>query len=666
MIALAALGLLIPALTVLRGRTLAAYLAADATTWLMVWIVSLRSPAIEPRLALALVVAVKGATFAVFLARGTNVRWSANRAAVVAAIAYAAAIPAMLQQPVDGDEPHYLIVTDSIARDFDLDLANQYRDAALAGAGRDDLRPFPGDPTGPRGEQYSRHEPFLPLLMVPGYLAGGVAGAVATIALFGVLLVRSTMRWMEDEGVDSATTRLLFPFFALAPPVLFYATRIWPEVPAAFFFVESIRGMRELRTKRWAPALACLVLLKLRFVPVAAGLLAVLAFERRHGARARTKRLVVGAALLAVPLLVMWIAAGRATSVHRLADIVPGGPADYALGLAGLLADGMSGIAFQAPFYLLGLAAIVAWRRTPPSFRMGVAAATPYLLLLAPRAEWFGGWAPPLRYVVFLMPLLALGAASVIRQVPRGVMPLIALWTAALTIHGLVWPWRLFHIFNGENAAGEWLSTRFDSDFSRLFPSFIRLNEAAWPGAAATLLFIVWLGWRGRGEHGAKGTRGEGSTGRDDSSVLLLPPSSPRPVFSAPRVPLAPSLAALAVVAFFHLGRQPASRVDFEDAHVIHRGGALSPELYTMMRTAYRGGWIVQWGESVSFLAREGRWTLHFVTGQEATIDLAGRVYRIKPSPHYQSIEVVVPDSGRVDLRCVTGAINIDRMVRHD
>ena len=79
-----------------------------------------------------------------------------------------------------------------------------------------------------------------PLLMIPGYLVGGLPGAIATIALFAALLTRSTVRLFEDEGIDDATTRAIFPFVALGPPILFYAARIWPEVPAAFCFVTWI------------------------------------------------------------------------------------------------------------------------------------------------------------------------------------------------------------------------------------------------------------------------------------------------------------------------------------------------------------------------------------------------------------------------------------------
>src|SRR2546428_76381 len=53
------------------------------------------------------------------LADPLDVRWSANRAAIVAALFYAVAIPLMLRPPIDGDEPYYLLETESIVHDRD-------------------------------------------------------------------------------------------------------------------------------------------------------------------------------------------------------------------------------------------------------------------------------------------------------------------------------------------------------------------------------------------------------------------------------------------------------------------------------------------------------------------------------------------------------------------
>jgi hypothetical protein len=614
----AVVALLVLPLVLLRGRTLVRYYAVDAASWVAAAIVAFRAPGLDMRFCFIALGVAKLATLFLFVARGGDVRWSANRAALVAAVLYALAFPEMTQVKIDGDEPFYLLLTESIVRDADLDLANQYANLRETASGRTDLVPQQGDPVGAHGEQYSRLEPFLPLLMAPLYLLLGLPGAVATIALFGVLLVRSTVRWMEDEGIDDVSIRAVFPLFAFAPPVLFYAVRLWPEVPAAFFFVEALRGIRGERMKRWIPALLGFVLLKLRFLLVAAVLLAMM-FRRR------------GRSLLAIPLLVlvplgvMWLAVGNPTSVHSWRHLLLITPERFAIGFSGLLADGLGGIAFQAPFYLLGLFALTRWRSTPSGFRTGMLASLLYLLLLLPRGEWFGGWAPPLRYIVFLTPILALGAAAVWHRVSNGAKCVIALWSAGLVIHGLTWPWRLFHLFNGEAPLGEWLSTLHGADFSRLVPSYIRFNDAAWFGAPIVLLLVL------------SGLRRS-------------------------RVDLALPLFALLMAAAFHLARQPGRIVHFEDAHVRKSGGDLYPELYAKDRWIWPGGWVLQPGQTATFLAREGRHTMHAATGVGAAFELDGRVYHLPPSATMQRFPVQIARDGSVTLRCLSGAVNVDRM----
>jgi hypothetical protein len=632
--------LLVLPLLVLRGRTLARCYTAQLTLALFAWIVWRRLPALDSErtyLGCVALVVAEVALFALFLARGSEVRWSANRAALVVAVVYALTIPAMLRQKTDGDEPFYLLVTESLVHDRDLDLRNQYAHIGQSATGRTDIAgPQSGDPTGPHGEQYSRHEPFLPLLMVPGYLLGGLYGAVATIALFGVLLVRSTIRWMEDEGIADDAIRAVFPFFAFAPPVLFYATRIWPEVPAAFFFVEALRGIRAQRMKRWVPALLGLVMLKLRFVLVAVGIVGFWSAgflsrdPRRRDAAGPAGgtpafRFAVAVLVLILPLAAMWYFTGDATSVHSWRELLPAPAHLYVNGFFGILVDGMSGIAFQAPFYLLGLAALFRWRSTPRGFRTGIVASLLYILYLLPRPEWYGGWAPPLRYLVFLMPVLALGAAAIWQRIPRAAIAIVAVWTMGVTIHGLTFPWRLFHIGNGENALGEWLSRLYQADFSRLFPSFIRINGAAPIGAVAIVLLLVLLSRR-----------------FDDLMVTAL--------FT------------LALAIGFRQAKAPGTNVEFEDAHVLRDGGRLHPDFYTMARFTQRGGWILEAGQSVSFLARAGTHRLDAITGLGATIEVAGRAYNVAPSATYGATQVTIPEDGRVTLRCLSGAVNLDRL----
>jgi hypothetical protein len=606
--------LLLPFL-ILRGRTLTNCLLVElalvilGAAW---WRIGID---IDPVFLGVVLDAVLLAVVLLFIARGEHVRWSAGRAAMLALIIYGLCVPAMLQTPIDGDEPYYLLLTESLIHDHDLDLRNQYQQGTSA-SGRTDLQPMPGDPVGKHGEQYSRHEPFLPALMVPGYALAGLPGAIATIVLFGALLVRSTLRMMEDEGVSDRTCRLVFAFVAFGPPLIFYSIRIWPEVPAAFCFVEALRGMRQGRSRRWVPALLALVLLKLRFIFVG-GLLVL---------RSRRTRLV---ALLVIPMAIFWLVSGSASSVHTWRELLPGTAAAYLRGLFGLLLDGMSGLVFQAPFYILGVIALTRWRSMPETFRTGCSASALYVFYLLPRAEWHGGWSPPLRYIAFLCPVLALGAAVLLErsEAVRAWLAPIALVTFALVVHGLAFPWRLFHIADGQNPAGEFLSLLHGSDFSRLFPSLIRPNHAALVGAVAAL-------------------------------VVLAAAATRRVSLPAPLVaPLLAVVLCLAAIA----GRQPGVRIDFEDAHVTHEGGRLFPVEYTISRFLYDGGWTLDPGNSLSFLARQGPSILRYSSKRGAMIQLAGRAYPLPPADR-GAIRVELSRSGRTTLRALEGEVTLDRM----
>jgi hypothetical protein len=639
MIAAAAVVLAILPFVFFRGRELARALTNELALYAFaigVWVFAgtVGANDFDPYIAIVFVGVAQLALIAIQITATQQLSNPATRFAIAAALVYAVIIPTQFRSALDGDEPFYLLVTESIVHDHDLDLANQYRDIAKGDTGRPDLGPQLGDPTGPHGEQYSRHEPFLPLLMVPGYALFGVPGAIATIALFGVLLVRSLVRWLEDEGISDATIRALMPLIVFGPPVVFYAVRIWPEVPAAFCFVEALRGVRQQRAQRWIPALFALVMLKLRFVLIGVTLVPFILRGRNRNVAA------LALAILALPLLVVWLVSGSATNVHTWRELIPVAPMPYFRGLFGLLLDGATGLAFQAPLFLLGIFALARWQKMPEGFRLGAIASLIYVVTLLPRSEWHGGWSPPLRYIVVFIPLLALGAAALYEQsrAARALLAPVAVWTIGLTVHGIAEPWRLFHIANGENAVGEWLSAMQHTDFSRLFPSYIRSNFAA--VVAAVVFVAAFVVCR--------------------TGALACPDRRGRLSYTAP------PCAAILLALFFHFGRLPGDRIEFEDAHVIHNGGELYPYEYQVARFIYRGGWLMKHGDSLSFLAKRGSYVLFYASTQPAVIDLGGHAFHLDKAPNYAMTVVDLPVTGRVTLRCLHGSINLDRMDRRD
>lgn len=285
---------------------------------------------------------------------------------------------------------------------------------------------------------------------------------------------------------------------------------------------------------------------------------------------------------------------------------------------------------FQAPLYFVGTLALARWRETPPAFRAGAIASSLYILYLIPRAEWHGGWSPPLRYLVIFTPIFALGAASLWRLINPGVIAILAIWTIGLVVHGWTYPYRLFHIANGENAVGEFLSTTYRTDFSRLFPSFIRLNHAATIAHVVIVLLFVAFVFVRRWEVPA--------------TITL-------------------SIASLLLAMFFVAGRKPARVVHFEDAHVVHHGGELFPREYTVARFLYRGGWVLRRGDSLTFLSRGGNARVEYQSSTGALMEAGGRAFQFAPTPGTYGATLITLPAGRVTFRCVDGAVNLDRLL---
>jgi len=97
----------------------------------------------------------------------------------------------------------------------------------------------------------------------------------------------------------------------------------------------------------------------------------------------------------------------------------------------------------------------------------------------------------------------------------------------------------------------------------------------------------------------------------------------------------------------------------------VHDGGRLYPDQWAVARFYYRGGWEVAPGDALTFNAARGGYTLHYSAPADATIELAGHAYRLPGTDNQpRTLGVEVPHKGRIVLRCLAGAANLDRMER--
>ena len=312
-----------------------------------------------------------------------------------------------------GDQVHYLLAADRLTKgsvDVTVDGAIFYPLVGALPNDADRATHIVDTVRGPRPVQgYA-----LPLLIAPGWALAGRLGAELTGALFAAwasaqtaLLLRETLPFARWRG----------PAWALAsflPPLVTLAAFIYPNTVAAAVIVTAYRllftraersvalgsvllGSTLLLTPRDAIAIVALapfVWRERRFL-IAAASLAVVA-------------IVSNAILYGLPVPFAGYVFG--TSAAQSLTGEPSLTFRFWVGLPAILFDRTFGVAGSAPWLFLALIGVVpAWRASPP-LRPALALIGVSLAALSIYRYWEGGYAPPARYLVEVVPLLAVFA----------------------------------------------------------------------------------------------------------------------------------------------------------------------------------------------------------------------------------------------------------------
>jgi hypothetical protein len=324
-----------------------------------------------------------------------------------------------------GDEPHYLVITQSLLYDGDLRIENNHRAQQYRQYLDHDLRPDYLR-RGVDNQIYSVHAPGLPALILPAFAIGGYRGAqilLVLIAAIGTMLVWRVC-WLVTGRVDAAW--LGWAAMTGSVPIFFHAFAIYPDGVASVLVLSGVLALlrtsevTRVRALVHGAALALLPWLHTRFTLLAAalGLVIVARFWRRW-------RII--AAFLAIPLIsaLGWFAFfdaiyGEFNPAAPYGSTMQGSWETLPNGLAGLLIDQQFGLLTNAPVFLVALAGIawMLWRRDRLAIEIAIIT-LPYALATAAYPMWWGGWSAPAR---FLVPVLLLGS-----------IPIAVLWTEART-----------------------------------------------------------------------------------------------------------------------------------------------------------------------------------------------------------------------------------------
>lgn len=587
---------------------------------------------------------------------------------VLPLLTYLAILPwSTTHRPPDGDEPWYLLLTHSLAHDFDVDLRNNYEAEDWRHfVDREDeswtLEPQPGDPRGAGGEIYSRHTALLPAVLAPAYRLAGKYGALAAMALLTAAVAYLFLRLsFHYTPAQPGGAFLAYSTLAFAPPLLLYSYQVWVEVPAALLVVLALERLASLKA-RVSPRLVdwglcvlpmgLLPLLKLRFGLLAGPLVALLVWSGLRGSVPRRPVLAVAgivAGAAAALLGYNQLRYGNPLKMYqwRELELFRHSPADTLEGLLGLFYDPAFGLFGCAPIWLLLLPAglLLLLRRHRLLVEVAVVAA-PYLLMVAPRREWYGGWSPPFRYPLVLLPLLALVLVPLLERTggrrKRGLAPTrslvatLAVVTLVLAVLWVVVPGWTYNLAHGRSHLADHLEQRLGADVSRFLPSLVRPRLATWiwPPLSLAVVLACWLPRRRR----AAGTPAPAAGDWGLAAGLLC-------------------LAALPLAAT----RLPTETVEFESPSVSKSGGEPHPGTWVVDRRRFREGWTLHCGDEVRTLVNPGgEWVAISVVGQSLEATGPGgsaaepRTVEVRSGPHRLWRQVVSTRDWRVSFGPVT------------
>ena len=318
-----------------------------------------------------------------------------------------------------GDEPHYLTMTQSLLSDLDLDLTDEFRNREYASFFPGELRAH-ASPGSPAGALYSIHAPGLPVLLLPGYALLGYPGAKLTMsalaALAAAIAALAVRRFTESAGLAVAAWLVL----VLTPPLPFFAVAIYPEVPAALATALFLWRTSGAKVPDWtiAAAASALPWIHPKFLPLSLVGVAVVVIPASDWAR-RARAVIPLVASLAA-LLVFYDATYGAASLSAaygagFRDDVT--PLRALWGAPALLLDRQFGLLATSPVWALALpGALTLARASRPGLAWALALGGSTFLVGASFSMWWGGASAPARFVVPALPALALCLAWVARE----------------------------------------------------------------------------------------------------------------------------------------------------------------------------------------------------------------------------------------------------------
>jgi hypothetical protein len=436
-----------------------------------------------------------------------------------------------------GDEPHYLLITHSLLRDHDFDLANNYSQKDYSGFMLFDGNIAPHVVNGAKqGSLYSFHSPGVSFLLLPFYAAGSLFKGKAFVfiirlgmSLWGALFAAQVYLLARSQWEKENIALWLWFLASFTAPVFFYAIHVYPEIVIAFLALTAYRLLRYSPTLGWARAAACGLFLgsfiwfhALKYIALLLPLYlyGLWAIRRKSASRAGfLLYILVPAAVIVLylqfqhtlygtysPFAVSWARPMTGTQQESLqfaGSVLFGVPIrDRLETLAGYFLDQRDGLLFYSPLFFFSLLGVwEMFKKKRKELLLLLFLGAPYVLVSASLTQRTG-YAPQARPLVAVIWFMIIGLGDFLQKNKKTVFAYLGNFAAGLSLLFVVL--LLLHPLNlyqettrGATQRGGglfYLLSNLHFNLTNLLPSYLKVENRSWlPNLAWPAIIILFV-----------------------------------------------------------------------------------------------------------------------------------------------------------------------------